>query len=124
MQLIECPHCGPREEVEFHYGGEAHVPYPEAPHTLDDTEWAHFVFFRNNTRGLYAERWMHQAGCRRWFNALRDTESYRFVAVYRPDEPLPDIPDGMRLSPRQQTGVAARDAVLAQSHSSEGEDPR
>ncbi len=28
MQLIECPWCGPREEVEFHYGGQAHVAYP------------------------------------------------------------------------------------------------
>ena len=31
MQLIECPWCGPREEVEFHYGGQAHVSYPEDP---------------------------------------------------------------------------------------------
>ena len=28
MQLIECPWCGPREEVEFHYGGQAHVAVP------------------------------------------------------------------------------------------------
>ena len=25
MLLIDCPHCGPRNEVEFRYGGEAHV---------------------------------------------------------------------------------------------------
>ena len=31
MQLIPCPWCGPRDEVEFHYGGQAHVPYPEDP---------------------------------------------------------------------------------------------
>ena len=35
MQLIECPWCGPREETEFHYGGEAHVPYPEDPRSPD-----------------------------------------------------------------------------------------
>ena len=29
MQLIECPWCGPREETEFQYGGQAHVAYPE-----------------------------------------------------------------------------------------------
>ena len=29
MQLIECPWCGTREETEFHYGGEAHVPTPK-----------------------------------------------------------------------------------------------
>ena len=28
MQLIECPWCGPREETEFHYGGQAHVAKP------------------------------------------------------------------------------------------------
>ncbi|MDQ3577662.1 MAG: sarcosine oxidase subunit delta, partial [Actinomycetota bacterium] len=31
MQLIPCPWCGPREEAEFHYGGQAHVAYPQDP---------------------------------------------------------------------------------------------
>ena len=35
MQLIECPWCGPREETEFHYGGEAHVAYPADPAGAD-----------------------------------------------------------------------------------------
>ena len=43
MQLIECPWCGPREETEFHYGGEAHVVYPEDPQALTDEEWGRFV---------------------------------------------------------------------------------
>ncbi|MEJ5868586.1 sarcosine oxidase subunit delta [Pseudokineococcus sp. 5B2Z-1] len=90
MQLIECPWCGPREEVEFSYGGQAHVPYPERPADLDDEQWAHYVFFRDNTRGTLAERWAHSAGCRRWFNALRDTVSYRFAAVYRTGAPMPE----------------------------------
>ncbi|WP_445262931.1 sarcosine oxidase subunit delta [Pseudokineococcus sp. 1T1Z-3] len=89
MQLIECPNCGPREEVEFSYGGQAHVPYPTEPTELSDEEWAHYVFFRDNTRGDLAERWCHSAGCRRWFNAVRDTVSYRFRAIYRLDEPKP-----------------------------------
>ena len=29
MMLIACPNCGPRDETEFHYGGQAHVAYPE-----------------------------------------------------------------------------------------------
>lgn len=82
MQLIECPFCGPREEIEFHYGGEAHIAYPQDPAALNDVEWAYYVFFRDNTKGVFAERWSHAAGCRRWFNALRDTVSYRFLAVY------------------------------------------
>ena len=61
MQLIECPWCGPREEVEFHYGGQAHVTYPEEPAALSDEQWAHFVFFRDNTKGAFAERWSHSA---------------------------------------------------------------
>jgi len=78
MQLIECPHCGPREEVEFHYGGEAGVAYPTDPAALSDEEWGRFVFVRANPKGLLAERWSHSAGCRRWFTAVRDTATYRF----------------------------------------------
>ena len=89
MQLIACPWCGPREEVEFHYGGQAHVAYPEDPAALSDEQWAHYVFFRDNTKGRFAERWNHSAGCRRWFNAIRDTATYRFEGVYRLDDPQP-----------------------------------
>ena len=59
MQLIACPWCGPREETEFHYGGEAHVAYPADPQSLTDEEWAHYVFFRSNPKGLFTERWSH-----------------------------------------------------------------
>jgi sarcosine oxidase subunit delta len=31
-------------------------------------------------------------GCRRWFNAIRDTATHRFHRVYRPDEQKPTIP--------------------------------
>ena len=54
MQLIECPWCGPREEVEFHYGGQAHVTYPPNAAELSDEEWAQYLFVRDNTRGLFA----------------------------------------------------------------------
>ena len=91
MQLIECPWCGPREETEFHYGGEAHVAYPPDPQALTDEQWAHFVFYRANPKGLFAERWSHHAGCRRWFNAVRDTATYRFHSVYRLNEQKPEI---------------------------------
>jgi len=90
MQLIPCPYCGPREEVEFHYGGQAHVAYPEDPSALSDEEWARYLFVRDNTRGLFAERWVHALGCRRWFNAVRDTVTYRFHRVYRLDRTQPE----------------------------------
>ena len=92
MQLVECPWCGPREEVEFRYGGQAHVPYPADPAALDDAAWARYVFFRDNTKGRWAERWNHSAGCRRWFTAVRDTVSYRFERVQRPGEPREAAP--------------------------------
>jgi sarcosine oxidase, subunit delta len=78
MKLITCPYCGDREEIEFHYGGQAHVGYPPVPADLDDTEWAQYLFFRDNPKGLFAERWMHAAGCRRWFNAIRNTATHQF----------------------------------------------
>ena len=43
MQLIPCPWCGPREEVEFCYGGQAHIAYPAEPQTLTDQQWTEFV---------------------------------------------------------------------------------
>ncbi len=86
MQLIACPWCGEREEAEFHYGGQAHVPYPAKPAELDDEQWAQYVFFRDNPKGPFAERWMHAAGCRRWFNAVRDTATHQFLAVHRPGD--------------------------------------
>jgi len=92
MLLINCPFCGEREETEFTYGGQAHVPYPQDPAKLTDREWAEYVFYRENTRGIYAERWHHALGCRQWFNALRDTTTYEFSATYRAGEARPDLP--------------------------------
>ncbi|MEY9912855.1 sarcosine oxidase subunit delta [Catenulispora sp. MAP12-49] len=91
MQLIPCPWCGEREEAEFHYGGQAHVPYPADPYALSDAQWAEYLFFRDNPKGRFAERWVHSAGCRRWFNAVRDTATHQVLATYRPDAPKPVI---------------------------------
>lgn len=89
MLLIPCPWCGPRDEAEFHYGGQAHVPYPEDPASLSDEEWARYLFFRENPKGPFAERWSHAAGCRHWFNAVRDTSTNEVLAVYRTGEERP-----------------------------------
>jgi heterotetrameric sarcosine oxidase delta subunit len=82
--LIRCPWCGPRDEIEFKYGGQAGVAYPSDPEALDDTEWARFVFFRDNPKGRFAERWVHSAGCRRWFDAVRDTLTHEFLDTEAP----------------------------------------
>ncbi|MGH3731039.1 MAG: sarcosine oxidase subunit delta [Micromonosporaceae bacterium] len=78
MLRIECPWCGPRDETEFSYGGQAHVAYPDDPAVLDDATWGEYVFVRDNPKGWYAERWVHTAGCRRWFNTERHTVTYQF----------------------------------------------
>ncbi len=82
MLLIPCPWCGPRDETEFAYGGEAHIERPTAPDKLDDDAWADFLFHRTNPKGAHRERWMHAHGCRRWFNVERDTVSHAISAVY------------------------------------------
>jgi sarcosine oxidase subunit delta len=79
MLLVPCPWCGPRPEVEFRYGGQAGVAYPEDPEAADDAEWAEYVFMRDNPKGPFRERWVHSAGCRRWFVAIRDTVTHEFV---------------------------------------------
>jgi len=93
MLLIDCPYCGPRDEIEFRCGGQAHLARPPDPETLTDEEWADYLFLRDNPKGLHAERWVHEAGCRRWFNLLRDTVSHRIVAVYRMGEARPEVPE-------------------------------
>jgi sarcosine oxidase subunit delta len=90
--LITCPWCGPRDETEYHYGGQAHVPYPRNPADLTDEQWAAYVFYRDNPKGPFAERWTHSTGCRRWFNVLRDTATYEVLAAYRLDQPRPALP--------------------------------
>jgi heterotetrameric sarcosine oxidase delta subunit len=87
--LIPCPWCGPRDAVEFRYGGQADLAYPADPEAKTDEEWAAFLFLRDNPRGPFRERWVHTAGCRRWFNAVRDTSNDRILSVYRIGEEPP-----------------------------------
>jgi len=84
MLLIHCPYCEmARPETEFRNGGEAHVARPADPMTASDDEWAGFLYYRANPRGLHAERWRHTHGCGRFFNCLRDTVSDRIVTTYK-----------------------------------------
>ena len=95
MLLIDCPYCGPRPELEFSYAGQAHVVRPAHPSAVDADAWAGYLYLRANTRGVHAERWRHTHGCARFFNALRDTTSDRFLATYRSGEPRPASPTGV-----------------------------
>ncbi|HEX2139571.1 MAG TPA: sarcosine oxidase subunit delta [Woeseiaceae bacterium] len=89
MLRIPCPWCGVRDETEFHYGGQAHRARPESSEELTDAEWADYLFMRDNPKGEFAERWVHAAGCRRWFNVQRHTVTHAILAVYRIGETPP-----------------------------------
>ncbi len=89
MMRLQCPYCGVRDEVEFVFGGESHIARP--PAEASDREWAEYLFFRTNPRGIHYERWLHARGCRRWFNVARDTVTHRILAVYAMGEPRPSV---------------------------------
>ena len=96
MLLIECPYCGERPEPEFVYGGQAHVVRPRVPAEVSADEWVRYLYLRDNSRGVHAERWRHTHGCGRFFNALRDTTSDQFLATYKVGEPRPTPAKGSR----------------------------
>jgi heterotetrameric sarcosine oxidase delta subunit len=77
--LIPCPHCGLRPEIEFRYGGQAGIAHPPDPDAVDDRAWANYLFLRDNPKGPFRERWVHTAGCRRWFDVTRDTLTNEFL---------------------------------------------
>lgn len=83
MLLIDCPYCGRRPELEFSYGGQAHIARPARPAELSDQQWADYLYLRNNPRGPHAERWRHVHGCGRFFNAVRDTTTDQFSVTYK-----------------------------------------
>ena len=94
MFRIYCPHCREtRSEEEFSYAGEAHIARPADPGSLADAEWGEYLHTRTDPRGPHRELWVHTAGCRRYFNVLRDTVSYEILEVY-PVGQAPNPPNG------------------------------
>ncbi|MGF9692220.1 sarcosine oxidase subunit delta [Rhizobium sp. 0TCS1.26] len=93
MFLIHCPYCDDdRAELEFRWAGEAHIARPENIAAISDEEFAEFFFLRDNTKGVAYERWRHIHGCGRFFNAIRDTVSDRFLMTYKAGLPKPPLP--------------------------------
>ncbi len=87
MLLIRCPYCEEeRPELEFRHAGEAHVVRPANIADISDEEFEAFFFHRANPKGITHERWRHIHGCGRFFNAVRDTVSDRFLATYKAGE--------------------------------------
>ena len=94
MLRIPCPWCGPRDEIEFRYRGDANRPRPAAGAGRE--AFTAFVFERDNSRGWHVEWWLHVAGCRRLLKVARHTLTHEIRAVARAAEPLPPAPDGVR----------------------------
>jgi len=82
MLIIPCPYCGERDESEFTYGGEAHRHPPKNPTSVTEEEWVEYLFYRTNVKGEYHELWYHSSGCRKWFNVIRNTISYKISESY------------------------------------------
>ena len=83
MLLIHCPYCKEeRPEVEFAGAGEAHIDRPKDMNNMSDAEFEKFFFIRDNSKGIQYERWRHIHGCGRFFNAVRDTVSDKFITTY------------------------------------------
>ena len=109
MFLIDCPHCGSRDESEFTCGGEAHIVRPPDPDQVTDAQWAEYLFMRNNPKGLHLERWLHVHGCRRWFKLCRNTVTHEISAVYAMGSALPSVataPTGGSTKHAAATGAA------------------
>lgn len=91
MLLITCPYCEEdRPELEFRNGGEAHIARSSDIADESDEAFEGFFFIRANPKGLVYERWRHIHGCGRFFNAVRDSVSDRFLLTYKAGEPKPD----------------------------------
>lgn len=77
--LLACPICGPRDVYEFRFAGEVlKRPRPDAA----EEEWVAYRYLRANPAGESREWWFHRLGCRRWFQADRDTTDNRVIGTF------------------------------------------
>jgi heterotetrameric sarcosine oxidase delta subunit len=79
MLWVECPNCGSRPFEEYRYGSV----FPVTPDSITDPDARNvdYAWMQDNIAGVTLERWFHEAGCRRWFTAKRDTTTDAFLPV-------------------------------------------
>lgn len=97
MLLLTCPYCGAEcAETELAPGGEAHLKR-EAPGSADG-DFADYLFYRKNPKGVHFERWRHAFGCGKWFHAARCTVTLEVFGTYPAQtiEPPDDIKRAIR----------------------------
>jgi methylglutamate dehydrogenase subunit B len=86
MLRIHCPWCGPRDESEFRYRGDASSERP-GPGASPE-EFARFTYERANPLGWHLEWWLHVGGCRQLLKVCRHTLTHEIAAVGRPGDAL------------------------------------
>lgn len=95
MHRIACPFCGPRDEVEFRYRGDAGVTRPVL--VADDPAalpaFLAYVYERENPLGWHLEWWQHAQGCRRVVKALRQTGTHAIAWTGWPTDEAPSAPE-------------------------------
>lgn len=113
--LLSCPLCGPRDVYEFRFGGEVQQrPTPGS----DQRTWGEYLYLRSNVSGVERAWWFHRAGCRRWFQAERDT---RTNTVTRTG--WPPLAGGVAAGPggaAATTGTAAPASGTAEANPADG----
>jgi sarcosine oxidase subunit delta len=127
MLRLTCPICDvDGEETEFHPGGEAHITR-EGPGS-SDADFAAYLFYRKNPKGVHFERWRHAFGCGKWFHVARCTATLEVFGSYRADTsgPTEAILDAIRarrpgfdagLAANAETGAATATASTSASAS-------
>ena len=73
MILINCPHCGERNEDGFLYGGDVEHRRPVDPDALTDSERSAYIYCIPNTKGWAIEHWWHVRGSNRWIILQRNS---------------------------------------------------
>jgi sarcosine oxidase, subunit delta len=95
MQVFPCPFCGPRDETEFTFGGEAGKARPEPADTVSAEAWSGFLYVHLNPRGPSREIWRHDP-CGEFLLLERDTLSHAVHASH-----------SLRKAPAQGSDAAA-----------------
>lgn len=91
MLLIPCPHCGPRAQIEFTYGGDATVQRPPLDASVSQAQWLDYVYLRDNPCGDHLEWWQHSSGCRAWIRVRRNTRNHLISGAWTATEDVPPL---------------------------------
>lgn len=80
MQIFTCPFCGPRDESEFHFGGEAGNTRPDGAE-VPAARWAGYLYMRANPKGQVREVWVHVT-CGEFFVMERDSVNHKVTETF------------------------------------------